>query len=108
MQLENDKKTISDLESREKTHIQHLSDLEQQLKYEREKNKTLLPLQEHNNEINNLKKNIEELTLQYEKLHIILSEKVKIFIKCSSLKICRKQIFLIIMLLGCEDRKFNE
>jgi len=79
MQLETEKKKITDLESREKTYMQHLSDLEQQLQHEKEKHETLLPLQQHNDEINNLKKNIEELTLQYEKLHITLSEKVKIF-----------------------------
>lgn len=86
MQLENERQTISDLGSREKTYIQHLSDLKQQLQHEREKNETLLPLQEHNDEINNLKKNIEELTLQYERLYSTLSKKVKIFVKNSSLK----------------------
>lgn len=74
-ELENEKKTVGDLESREKTYIQQLSDLQQQLQHEREKNETLLLLQEHNDEKNNFKKNFEELTLQYERLHVVLSEK---------------------------------
>lgn len=86
MQVESGKKIISDLESREKSYIQRLSDLEQQLQHEREKNETILPLQEHNDEISNLMKSIEELTAQQEKLHIALSERVKIYIENDSLE----------------------
>ncbi|XP_070161136.1 golgin subfamily A member 2 [Polyergus mexicanus] len=74
-EIENGNKMISDLESREKSYVQRLSDLEQQLQHEREKNESLLPLQNHNNEINSLAKNIEELTAREEKLHTMLSEK---------------------------------
>jgi len=72
---------ISDLESREKSYIQRLSDLEQQLQHEREKNEVILPSQDHNDEVTNLTKNIEELTVQQERLHIALSEKVKMYIE---------------------------
>lgn len=77
MQIENGNKMISDLENREKSYVQRLSDLEQQLQHERQKNESLLPLQDRNDEINSLMKNIEELTAREEKLHTILSEKVK-------------------------------
>ncbi|XP_025154179.1 golgin subfamily A member 2 isoform X2 [Harpegnathos saltator] len=74
-ELENGKKITSDLENREKSYIQRLSDLEQQLQHEKEKNEALVPLREHNDDVNNLKKNIEELTSQQERLHATLSEK---------------------------------
>ncbi|KYM95393.1 PREDICTED: golgin subfamily A member 2-like [Cyphomyrmex costatus] len=74
-EIESGKKIISELESREKSYIQRLSDLEQQLQHEREKSEAVLPSQDHNVEIANLIKNIEELTAQHEKLHIALSER---------------------------------
>lgn len=81
MQVESGKKIINDLESREKSYIQCLSDLEQQLQYERKKSEVISPPQDHNDEIINLMKSIEELTAQQERLHIALSERVKICIK---------------------------
>jgi len=72
---------ISDLESREKSYIQRLSNLEQQLQHEREKHEVVLPSQDHKDEVTNLTKNIEELTAQQERLHIALSEKVKMCIE---------------------------
>jgi len=81
LQVESEKKIISDLESREKSYIQRLSDLEQQLQHEREKSEAILPSQDHNEEITNLMKNIENLTAQHKNLHITLSEKVKIYTK---------------------------
>lgn len=78
MQVESGKKLISDLESREKSYIQRLSDLEQQLQHEREKSEVIPPPQDHNDEIINLMKRIEELTTQQERLRIALSERVKI------------------------------
>lgn len=74
-EIENGNKMISDLESRERSYVQRLSDLEQQLQHEKEKNESLLPLQNRNDEINSLMKNIEELTAREEKLHTMLSEK---------------------------------
>lgn len=90
LQVESGKKIISDLESREKSYIQRLSDLEQQLQHEREKSETILPLQEHNDEITNLMKSIEELTAQQERLQIALSERVKIYIENNSLEIYKE------------------
>jgi len=58
-----------------------LSDLDQQLQHEKEKNETLLSLQDHNDEINNLMKKVEELTIQEEKLNVMLITKVKLFMK---------------------------
>lgn len=85
MQLENGNRINSDLESREKSYIQRLSDLEQQLQQEREKNETLLPLQDRNHDVNSLIRNIEELTSQQDRLRMVLSQKVifhkKMFIK---------------------------
>lgn len=78
MQVESGKKIISDLEHREKSYIQRLSDLEQQLQHEREKIEAIPPPEDHNAEITGLMKSIEELTAQQEKLHIALSERVKI------------------------------
>jgi hypothetical protein len=72
---------MNDLESREKSYIQRLSDLDQQLQHEKEKNETLFPLQDHNDEINNLMKKVEELTIQQEKLNVMLITKVKLFTK---------------------------
>ncbi|XP_011630307.1 golgin subfamily A member 2 [Pogonomyrmex barbatus] len=74
-EVESGKKIISDLESREKSYIQRLSDLEQQLQHEREKNKVVLPLQDHNDEVTNFMKTIDELTAQQERLHIAVSER---------------------------------
>lgn len=74
-ELENGNRIMSDLESREKSYIQRLSDLEQQLQHEREKNEALLPLQNRNDDVNSLTKNIEELTSQQERLRIALSQK---------------------------------
>lgn len=81
MQVENEKKIISDLENREKSYIQRLSDLEQQLQHEREKSEAIPPPEDHNVEITNLTKSIEELSAQQEKLHIALSERVNICIR---------------------------
>ncbi|CAL1676309.1 unnamed protein product [Lasius platythorax] len=74
-EVESGNKIINDSESREKSYVQRLSDLEQQLQHEREKNESLLPLQDRNNEINSFMKNIEELTVREKKLHTTLSEK---------------------------------
>lgn len=74
-EVENGSKIINDLESREKSYVQRLSDLEQQLQHEREKNESLLPLQDRNDEINSFMKNIEELTEREKKLHTTLAEK---------------------------------
>lgn len=82
MQVESGKKIINDLENREKSYIQRLSDLEQQLQHEREKSEAVpSPSQYHNDEITNLMKGIEELTAQQERLHIALSERVKLYIE---------------------------
>jgi len=72
---------MNDLENREKSYVQRLSDLDQQLQHEKEKNETLLPLQDHNDKINNLMKKVEELTIQQEKLNTMLIAKVKLFMK---------------------------
>ncbi|XP_076234729.1 golgin subfamily A member 2 [Calliopsis andreniformis] len=68
-------KTIEDLQTREQSYVQRLSELEQQLQQEREKVEYLLPLQDSKDKIDNLLKNIDELTLEQERLHITLSEK---------------------------------
>lgn len=74
-EVESGKKTISDLENREKSYIQRLSDLEQQLQHEKNKSETVLTSQDHNEEITNLMKSIEQLTAQQERLHIALFER---------------------------------
>ncbi|KYQ60610.1 Golgin subfamily A member 2 [Trachymyrmex zeteki] len=74
-EVESGKKIISDLESREKSYIRRLSDLEQQLQHEREKSEAVLPSQDHNDEITNLMKNIEDLTAQHKNLYIALYER---------------------------------
>ena len=74
-EVEVQKKTIEDLKSREQSYVQRLSELEQQLQQEREKLESLLPLQDSTDKIDNLLRNIDELTLEQERFHIILSEK---------------------------------
>ncbi|KAL0114546.1 hypothetical protein PUN28_011681 [Cardiocondyla obscurior] len=74
-EVENGQKTINELESREKSYIQRLSNLEQQLQHEKEKNEATPPTQDHNDEITNLMRTIKELTVQQEKLYIALSER---------------------------------
>jgi len=85
LQIQNGRENINELENREKSYVQRLSDLEQQLQQEKEKNESLLPLQNRNDDINNFKKNIEELTAREAKLQTMLSEKVKICTENSSL-----------------------
>lgn len=75
--------------------MQRLSDLEQQLQHEKEKNEALLPLQERNDDVNSLMKNIKGLTSQQEKLHAALSEKVNLLIANGNLKVCRKKYLSI-------------
>lgn len=77
LQVEVQKKTIEDLKSREQSYVQRLSELEQQLQQEREKLESLLPLQDSTDKIDNLLRNIDELQLEQERFHIILSEKVR-------------------------------
>ncbi|XP_076665638.1 golgin subfamily A member 2 [Andrena cerasifolii] len=74
-EVEVGKKTIEDLKSREQSYVQRLSELEQQLQQEREKLESLLPLQDSTDKIDNLLRNIDELQLEQERFHIILSEK---------------------------------
>nr|XP_031831439.1 golgin subfamily A member 2-like isoform X1 [Nomia melanderi] len=66
---------IENLQSREQSYVQRLSELEQQLQQEKEKLENLLPLQTRQDEVDNLLRNIDELTLEQERFHIILSEK---------------------------------
>ncbi|XP_071631430.1 golgin subfamily A member 2 [Temnothorax longispinosus] len=73
-EVESGNKIITDLENRDKSYIQRLSDLEQQLQHEKEKN-AIPPPQDRNDEITNLMKSIEQLTAQQERLHIALSER---------------------------------
>ncbi|XP_076657436.1 golgin subfamily A member 2 isoform X2 [Halictus rubicundus] len=74
-EIQKQNKTIENLQSREQSYVQRLSELEQQLQKEREKLENLLPLQDRQNEMNNLLKNIDELSLEQERLHITLAEK---------------------------------
>ncbi|XP_033324127.2 golgin subfamily A member 2 [Megalopta genalis] len=74
-EIQKQNRTIENLQSREQSYVQRLSELEQQLQKEREKLENLLPLQDCQNEMNNLLKSIDELTLEQERLHITLSEK---------------------------------
>lgn len=74
-EIKTQKKIIEDLSLREQSYVQRLSELEQQLQQERQKMETLLPLQDRKDEMHNLLRNIDELTLQQERLHITLSEK---------------------------------
>ncbi|KOC70191.1 Golgin subfamily A member 2 [Habropoda laboriosa] len=69
------KMTIEDLQEKEQSYVQRLSELEQLLQQEKEKVENLLPLRDRKDQLDNLLKNIDELTLEQEKLHIILSEK---------------------------------
>ncbi|XP_012145130.2 golgin subfamily A member 2 [Megachile rotundata] len=74
-QIKGQNKTIEDLQSREQSYIQRLSELESQIQQEREKVEKLAPLQANKDQIDTLLKNIDELTLEQERLHITLSEK---------------------------------
>nr|XP_034177776.1 golgin subfamily A member 2-like isoform X1 [Osmia lignaria] len=74
-EIKGQNKTIEDLQLREQSYIQRLSELEQQVQQEREKVENLLPLQTQKGQIDTLLKNIDELTLEQERLHITLSEK---------------------------------
>ncbi|XP_006608625.1 golgin subfamily A member 2-like [Apis dorsata] len=69
------KKIIEDLQYKEQNRVKKISELEQQLQQEIEKVENLLPLQDRKDQIDNLLKNIDELTLEQERFHIILSEK---------------------------------
>ncbi|XP_076164834.1 golgin subfamily A member 2 isoform X1 [Ptiloglossa arizonensis] len=74
-EVQTQKKTIENLQLREQSYVQRLSEFEQQLQQEREKLENLLPLRDRKEQIDNLLKNIDELTLEQERLHITLSEK---------------------------------
>lgn len=74
-QIKGQNKTIEDLQSREQSYIQRLSELELQIQQEKEKVEKLVPLQTNKDQIDTLLKNIDELTLEQERLHITLSEK---------------------------------
>jgi len=82
-----------------------LSDLDQQLQHEKEKNETLLSLQDRNDEINNLMKKVEELTIQEEKLNVMLITKVKLFMKEKIVfEEIKENIFLNkTLLIGCRN-----
>lgn len=64
--------------------MQRLSDLEQQLQHEREKNETLLSSQDRNDQSSHLMKKIEELMVQQERCNMLLIQKVKLFMKENS------------------------
>ncbi|OAD58137.1 Golgin subfamily A member 2 [Eufriesea mexicana] len=70
-----EEKAVEDLRYREQNYVQKISNLEQQLQQEREKVEKLSPLQDRKDQMDNLLKNIDELTLEQERLHITLSEK---------------------------------
>ncbi|KAK2582590.1 hypothetical protein KPH14_004878 [Odynerus spinipes] len=74
-ELEHQKELNSELEIREKSYIERLSDFEQQLQSEKIKVQGLLPLQDQKHHTDSLMKEIDELTLEQERLHIIISEK---------------------------------
>ncbi|XP_015171706.1 PREDICTED: golgin subfamily A member 2 [Polistes dominula] len=74
-ELEHQKKLNNELEIREKSYIERLSDFEQKLQSEKEKVEELLPLQSHKHHIDALLKEIDELTLAQERFHIIINEK---------------------------------
>lgn len=74
-ELEHRKQLNNELEIREKSYIERLSDLEQQLQSEKIKVEDLLPLQNQKYNTDSLMKEIDELTLEQERLHIIISEK---------------------------------
>ncbi|KAF7392642.1 hypothetical protein HZH66_008475 [Vespula vulgaris] len=74
-ELEHQKKLNNELEIREKSYIERLSDFEQQLQSEKEKVQELLPLQNHKHHTDTLIKEIDELTLEQERLHIVINEK---------------------------------
>lgn len=60
------------MQYKEQNHVEKISELEQQLQQEIEKVENLLPLQDRKDQIDNLLKNIDELTLEQERFHIIL------------------------------------
>lgn len=74
-ELENRAQIINDLVSRENSYVQRLSDLEQQLQHEREKNETLLSSQDRNDQSSHLMKKIEELMVQQERCNMLLIQK---------------------------------
>ncbi|XP_066595608.1 golgin subfamily A member 2-like isoform X2 [Prorops nasuta] len=74
-QVEDGQKLIEDLEIREQSYIKRLSDLEQQLQREKEKVDSLLPLESHREKIESMTRTIDELTLQEERLQMLLIEK---------------------------------
>ncbi|XP_076757423.1 golgin subfamily A member 2 [Xylocopa sonorina] len=69
------KQTIEDLQQREQNYVQKMSELEQQLQQEKEKVENLMSLRDCKDQTENLLKSVDELTLEQERLHIILSEK---------------------------------
>ncbi|CAL7950860.1 unnamed protein product [Xylocopa violacea] len=69
------KQVIEDLQQREQNYVQKMSELEQQLQQEREKVENLMSLRDCKDQTENLLKSVDELTLEQERLHIILSEK---------------------------------
>lgn len=74
-ELEHQKKLNNEMEIREKSYIERLSDFEQKLQSEKEKVQVLLPLQTHKCDTDTLLKEIDELTLAQERFHIIINEK---------------------------------
>lgn len=74
-ELEHKKKLNNEMEIREKSYIERLSDFEQKLQSEKEKVQELLPLQNHKHHTDILLKEIDELTLAQERFHIIINEK---------------------------------
>lgn len=74
-EFEHQKQLNTELEIRERSYIERLSNLEQQLQSEKEKVQDLFPLQNQKQHIDSLMKEIDELTLEQERLHIIISEK---------------------------------
>lgn len=73
------KTDIESLQQREQSYVQRLSELEQQLQREKEKVENLSSLQPGKDQVDNLLKSIDELTLEQERFHITLSEKVPFF-----------------------------
>ncbi|XP_033227569.1 golgin subfamily A member 2 isoform X2 [Belonocnema kinseyi] len=74
-ELELARKKIAELELKDRSYIQRLSEMEQQLHRESEQVVSLKPLLEHKNQIDILTRHLDNLVIEQESLHLALSRK---------------------------------
>ncbi|XP_024946857.1 golgin subfamily A member 2 isoform X2 [Cephus cinctus] len=74
-ELEKSKELITQLELKERSYIDRLSDMEQQLQREKDKVESLTPAEDYKNQIESLTKNVDELLQDQHSVQLALSEK---------------------------------